>query len=81
MEYKIGSSVEVEVDNILATGIVVHDTEQNCMSAASLDADILIPLSCCNSVRVCSGIELCTRTFLHRENAYRIYLNHVANQL
>lgn len=72
MVIKAGNNVIAHVGKIILTGVIVNDLEQDCLSIASLDADICIPIDCCEDVRLCSGIELCKRTRLQHFNATRL---------
>lgn len=72
MVIKAGNNVIAHVGKIILTGVIVSDLEQDCLSIASLDADIFIPIDCCEDVRLCSGIELCKRTRLQHLNATRL---------
>lgn len=74
MKYKAGDNVVAHVGKLRVQGIVVEDKEQNCLSVRSIDADIMIPITCCKFVRPCTLIERNRRTPYEKNNIWRIRL-------
>ena len=72
MKEKVGMHVLAAVGNILVDGIIDEDTEQNGLSVASVDADILIPTSYCDELAQATGLDLCHRNNTQNYNALRI---------
>lgn len=59
MELNVGDFVLADVQNISVYGTIVNDSEQDCLSILSLDADIKIPVNYCNKVSKLTGIDRC----------------------
>lgn len=72
MKEKVGMHVIATVGNILVDGIIVEDKEQNCLSIASVDADILIPINYCEELEQATDLDLCHRNSTQNYNALRI---------
>ena len=73
MLYRLGMRVTAMIGNIIALGIIVNDYEQDCLSIASVDADILIPISCCMSIIETPVGDICRMSQTQINNATRIY--------
>lgn len=69
---KEGASVTLELENIIALGIVAisKDFKEKCV--ALLDADILVPVSECTNIRMSTGLELAGRTSEQIHKSYKI---------
>jgi len=62
MKRKEKQNVKALVGNILVEGVIIYDSVRDCLSIASIDADILVPLFYCYQIRKCTRKDIKSRT-------------------
>ena len=72
MNFNIGDDVQATIGFLIVDGILVKSVETNAISIMSIDADITIPVTLCESIRLSTKREIKLRTKLRCEHAKHI---------